>query len=203
MLKKKRRSNTWKTTERQSAALFGGRRVPLSGSNSGHKTSADVMDVPKWLYVECKRRQMHNTFWLQKLKGKGVTLIEYLREGNVVTADCDPFRLYFFRVDLFMKEWGQHINVSDCEYKFKKTARPITQYGIEYLKAKREGRDATILIYRVHGRLGLYAIADNYTVERLEEWVNKYGRPMLDKNRHIGVPKKSSNGGDPGISFTN
>lgn len=44
----------WKSFERLVASFFGTRRVPLSGSNSGHGTNSDSLH-PK-LYIECKVR---------------------------------------------------------------------------------------------------------------------------------------------------
>lgn len=46
--------STWKLFERVVAKFFGTRRVPLSGSNSGHGTNSDSLH-PK-LYIECKVR---------------------------------------------------------------------------------------------------------------------------------------------------
>ena len=47
--------NTWKEFERRVASFFGTRRVPLSGSNSGHDTNSDSLHPE--LYIECKVRQ--------------------------------------------------------------------------------------------------------------------------------------------------
>lgn len=47
-------SSNWKSFERTVASYFGTRRVPLSGSNSGHGTNSDSLH-PK-LYIECKVR---------------------------------------------------------------------------------------------------------------------------------------------------
>lgn len=44
----------WKSFERLVASHFGTKRVPLSGSNSGHNTNSDSLH-PK-LYIECKVR---------------------------------------------------------------------------------------------------------------------------------------------------
>lgn len=44
----------WKSFERVVASFFGTKRVPLSGSNSGHGTNSDSLH-PK-LYIECKVR---------------------------------------------------------------------------------------------------------------------------------------------------
>lgn len=46
--------SAWKSFERTVANYFGTRRVPLSGSNSGHGTNSDSLH-PK-LYIECKVR---------------------------------------------------------------------------------------------------------------------------------------------------
>lgn len=46
--------SAWKSFERIVANYFGTRRVPLSGSNSGHGTNSDSLH-PK-LYIECKVR---------------------------------------------------------------------------------------------------------------------------------------------------
>lgn len=44
----------WKSFERIVASFFGTKRVPLSGSNSGHGTNSDSLH-PK-VYIECKVR---------------------------------------------------------------------------------------------------------------------------------------------------
>ena len=47
-------SSSWKSFERVVASFFGTKRVPLSGSNSGHGTNSDSLH-PK-VYIECKVR---------------------------------------------------------------------------------------------------------------------------------------------------
>lgn len=44
----------WKGFEAKVAKFFGTRRVPLSGSNSGHNTNSDSLHEK--LYIECKVR---------------------------------------------------------------------------------------------------------------------------------------------------
>lgn len=46
--------SSWKQLERVVAEFFGTRRVPLSGSNSGHGTNSDSLHDK--LYIECKLR---------------------------------------------------------------------------------------------------------------------------------------------------
>ena len=55
VVKKPTSKSTWKGFERRVAEMFGTKRVPLSGSNSGHNTNSDSLH-PK-LYIECKVRQ--------------------------------------------------------------------------------------------------------------------------------------------------
>ena len=55
-------STTWKSFEREVATEFGTKRVPLSGSNSGHNTNSDSLHPE--LYIECKVRQ---NVWLHTL----------------------------------------------------------------------------------------------------------------------------------------
>ena len=45
----------WKGLERIVSSFFGTKRVPLSGSNSGHGTNSDTLHPT--LYIECKLRQ--------------------------------------------------------------------------------------------------------------------------------------------------
>lgn len=54
MVKHPTSKNAWKMLERIVAKFFGTKRVPLSGSNSGHGTNSDSLH-PK-LYIECKLR---------------------------------------------------------------------------------------------------------------------------------------------------
>ena len=54
--------NCWKNFERTVAKDFGTKRVPLSGSNSGHNTNSDTLHEK--LYIECKVR---NSFSLWSL----------------------------------------------------------------------------------------------------------------------------------------
>lgn len=54
-VKKPTSKSAWKQLERKVATMFGTKRVPLSGSNSGHNTNSDSLH-PK-LYIECKLRQ--------------------------------------------------------------------------------------------------------------------------------------------------
>lgn len=44
----------WKSFERDVAKYFGTKRVPLSGSNSGHNTNSDSLHPS--IYIECKVR---------------------------------------------------------------------------------------------------------------------------------------------------
>lgn len=54
----------WKGFERIVASFFGTRRVPLSGSNSGHNTNSDSMHPE--IYIECKVREKFSIWSLFK-----------------------------------------------------------------------------------------------------------------------------------------
>lgn len=54
----------WKRFERVVATFFGTRRVPLSGSNSGHNTNSDSMHPE--IYIECKVREKFSIWSLFK-----------------------------------------------------------------------------------------------------------------------------------------
>lgn len=54
VVKKPTSKTCWKSFERLVASFFGTKRVPLSGSNSGHQTNSDSLH--KKLYIECKVR---------------------------------------------------------------------------------------------------------------------------------------------------
>lgn len=60
--------DTWKSLERRICDKFGGKRTPLSGSNSGHHTSSDCIELsPEFqkFYIEIRLRESflhHNIF---------------------------------------------------------------------------------------------------------------------------------------------
>ena len=54
VVKRPTSKSTWKGFERTVAEFFGTKRVPLSGSNSGHNTNSDSLHPS--LYIECKVR---------------------------------------------------------------------------------------------------------------------------------------------------
>ena len=61
--------STWKRVEREVAALFGTRRVPLSGANSGHGTHSDTLSPD--MYVEVKYREKFAIFgWFEDVVRK-------------------------------------------------------------------------------------------------------------------------------------
>lgn len=54
VVKKPTSKSCWKGFESKVASFFGTKRVPLSGSNSGHGTNSDSLH--RELYIECKVR---------------------------------------------------------------------------------------------------------------------------------------------------
>lgn len=64
VVKKPTSKSCWKGLELTVAKFFGTKRVPLSGSNSGHGTNSDSLH-PK-LYIECKLRNKFSLWSLFK-----------------------------------------------------------------------------------------------------------------------------------------
>lgn len=83
---------TWKALERRLCEKFGGRRTPLSGSNSQHGTSADCIetDYPQY-YLEIRLRQnfAHHTMFREdvespaKKEGKIPVLITHKKNSKL------------------------------------------------------------------------------------------------------------------------
>ena len=68
-------NKAWKDCERRASRFLGGKRTPLSGRNSGHNTTSDVLH--EMLYVEAKHRKNQPVYRLYeeareqaKLEGK-------------------------------------------------------------------------------------------------------------------------------------
>ena len=63
--------DTWKSLERRICERFGGRRTPLSGSNSQHGTSADCIETnyPEY-YLEIKLREsfLHHSMFREDVE---------------------------------------------------------------------------------------------------------------------------------------
>jgi len=76
-------TKTWKHTEAMVGRFFASKRVPLSGSNSGHNTSCDLLNP--YVYVEVKRRQKHAAVQLYfaelpKARAEGKPLVIALQQ---------------------------------------------------------------------------------------------------------------------------
>ena len=92
---------TWKALERRICAKLGGRRTPLSGSNSQHGTSADCIKTKHpWAYFEIKLRArfLHHSIFKEAakiagLEGKTPILITHVKseEGELVVLKLDNF----------------------------------------------------------------------------------------------------------------
>lgn len=79
-------TKTWKHDERKIASMFGTKRTPLSGGNSGH-TRSDTLHPD--LFIEVKRRQKHalvelyrDTAKLAKLENKIPMVCPVMPQGR-------------------------------------------------------------------------------------------------------------------------
>ena len=92
---------TWQKLEERGCAKFGGRRTPLSGSNSQHGTSADCIETDyPWLYIEIKLRAsfLHHTIFklaakMAQKEGKTPILVTHVKneESELVTLRIEDF----------------------------------------------------------------------------------------------------------------
>ena len=91
----------WQKLEQRVCAKFGGRRTPLSGSNSQHGTSADCIETDyPGLYIEIKLRAcfLHHTIFKLATKaaqkeGKTPILVTHVKneESELVTLRIEDF----------------------------------------------------------------------------------------------------------------
>lgn len=95
-------NTAWKDMERRVASRFGGKRVPLSGSMSGHGTGADVMcqSVLPGFFIECKLRSSfhHHAIFrrvkdMAKREGRKPLLVTHVKNepGELVVLALDDF----------------------------------------------------------------------------------------------------------------
>ena len=92
---------TWQKLEQRVCAKFGGRRTPLSGSNSQHGTSADCIETSyPWLYIEVKLRAcfLHHTIFKVAAKAaqkenKTPILVTHVKneDSELVTLRIEDF----------------------------------------------------------------------------------------------------------------
>ena len=92
---------TWQKLEQRACAKFGGRRTPLSGSNSQHGTAADCIETDyPGLYIEVKLRAcfLHHTIFKLAAKaaqkeGKTPILVTHVKneESELVTLRIEDF----------------------------------------------------------------------------------------------------------------
>ena len=106
----------WQKLEQRVCAKFGGRRTPLSGSNSQHGTAADCIETAfPWMYIEIKLRAcfLHHTIFkaaakLAKKEGKMPLLVTHVKneESELVTLRIEDFLeiLEKGRTDLIKRE---------------------------------------------------------------------------------------------------
>jgi len=97
--------NTWKDLERRICKKFGGKRNPLSGQNSGHKTSSDCIDLnPEFekFYFEIRLRQnwLHHSMFKEDVEkpaskeGKIPVLVTHKknsRSGALIVLRIEDF----------------------------------------------------------------------------------------------------------------
>lgn len=106
----------WQKLEERVCLKFGGRRTPLSGSNSQHGTSADCIETKyPWMYIEIKLRAcfLHHTIFklvakAAKKEDKMPILITHVKneDSELVTLSIEDFLriLHSRRLDIAEQE---------------------------------------------------------------------------------------------------
>jgi len=157
------------------AGLFGVRRTPLSGSNSG-RTSGDFV-VGRSIYGEVKRNLIFSRALLD--------LLPVIADGKLYVRVAD-FRgtLVVFRLDTFLKAKKKASAAKpECGGLVPLRNNSILRrvYWESLAKAKDENFPACLLVCRVHDHHGFFAVANLPTIEVLKRWLLKRGKVNLPK----------------------
>lgn len=160
---------TWKSVERRIAKAFGGRRVPLSGMNSGH-TSADVMPdpnrpgaYPDFLYVEIKRDKLLNERIKPYVKNLRNGFRFYYYEGG---ADY-----YLYYSDYLFTEYTEDVGTIDALEDF----HPLWKINADsWVKSIKEKKSARFLICQIHNTSGFYIFADVGSINQYKTWLKSH-----------------------------
>ena len=201
-LSRPRASKHWKQVEREVAGYLGGKRTPLSGSNSQHNTSSDVIGCPLWMYVEVKWDKTYDKFF--------TLYYDNLAANLILQFNYYGLPLYVFRFDTWYKKWGaspnsisgnaikgtQHSNIKhgmspswqpDLIYTLDSPNRVFNLYTQDTIpKCAKEGalgRKCSFQFHRMHGRRGLYCVTDQAGYKRLLEWRRQSGHGRIEDQK--------------------
>jgi len=163
-------NQTWKQFERDLAKLFGGRRVPLSGSNSGHDTRADLMfrlDGPSWMYIEAKRSKAYNKF--------GIDNYDEFTDDKFWVWKFSGRVLCFFSLQFLVKQCKEPTLYLVERMGVVPELKNLRRVAILYLKtaelASAEAKSCTLVCLRLHGLSKIVCVADVPSFQKLKEWV--------------------------------
>lgn len=216
--KRRRASKHWKQVEREIAGYLGGRRTPLSGSNSQHNTTSDVIGCPTWMYVEVKWDKQYDAFFLK--------YYDLLIADKLIQFNHYGFPLLVFRFDtwymeplaaktvkgppkdagkstLYQGRGAVHTNVKnglsqsmspDMEFEYNVPNRVFSLYLYDTLvKCQRErvvGRKAAFQFHRVHNKRGVYCVCDQQAFKTLNQWRRQRGTGLRIMGTKIEEKKR-------------
>jgi len=169
----------WKAFERSVAEMFMGHRVPLSGMNSRHGTSADVFfdkghPLGDWLYIEVKRDRQYNRLF--------ESYHEKLRAGEIGVQERPDPLFYFWLVSFSAQHLQTPLPVLISQQGFRTDpdyCKISNLYDVTKEKADKE-KKIVLLTFRVHSKKGIYCVCNYECLKRLKPW-------LLDKV----TPKRS------------
>jgi hypothetical protein len=170
-------NKTWKSTEYQIAALLGGKRTPLSGSNSGHHTSSDVLGLPDRFYIEIKRRKAYTTFF--------TPYIEHLKRGrHFVIPGTNLIFFWLSPKGEFEKNPSSYLSPSNPN----RTRAIKSLFEATQKLGLHEGRSIPILIFRGHSMKGFFVLLKRIDLKEFTELLNEAGL----RREQLALEKQSS-----------
>lgn len=173
---------TWKAVERKVAALFGGIRTPLSGSNSKHDTQGDVIRgdskrakdpdpphlclFPKWLYVETKRNkavQLLYRVWDRERKKDKVTRPGYILDVFHPDHEMGVSDYVFFALEDFLDSPPYDYGCGPWHgvHSLRKNSAIMNLFKDTEKKASAEKRRVPVVAQKIHNRKGTFVFMRN------------------------------------------
>lgn len=176
--------STWKDFERRVAKVLGGKRVPLSGSNSGHDTSGDVLwgreqSAYKRVYVESKHRLDLFTAYIKYydllIKQKKFVAFKINDEDTtLVMFDGSCMDEYFGKPVQVILLDRLHYSLQTCGVKPGRS-KVVNLWKNTREKATAEGR-FPVVCFNCPKRRGLFIVLD---VNNLQEFFDRVHMSLL------------------------
>ena len=179
----------WKQVERRVASFFHGKRNPLSGRNSGHGTTSDVLH-PK-LYIEVKHRIKHTAQTLHD-----ATVREAKKEGKLAVSVLQQKHRKGFLVVVEGESFAELARVFR-EDEYQARLQEALGGAAKAVKEQNSQRSEKYkMIASESSRLVRAFQANDAEGSRLARSPGKKHKPTLRLPRHDGANKSRESGSD-------